>query len=43
MSYGIVQKHQGQIEVDSALGKGTTFRVTLPRQRPPQEQKEAPQ
>jgi signal transduction histidine kinase len=43
MSYGIVQKHQGQIEVDSALGKGTTFRVTLPRQRPPKEQKEAPQ
>jgi signal transduction histidine kinase len=42
LSYGIVQKHHGRIEVESALGKGTTFRVTLPKKRPPTEQKEAP-
>lgn len=35
LSYGIVQKHGGRIEVDSDLGKGTTFCVVLPRTRPP--------
>lgn len=30
LSYGIVQKHRGHIEVESILGKGTTFRITLP-------------
>jgi len=30
VSYGIVQKHQGRIEVSSTAGVGTTFRVTLP-------------
>jgi signal transduction histidine kinase len=34
LSYGIVQKHQGLIEVDSVVGQGTTFRVTLPICRP---------
>jgi two-component system NtrC family sensor kinase len=32
LAYGIVQKHQGRITVDTALGKGTTFRVFLPIQ-----------
>jgi two-component system NtrC family sensor kinase len=28
--YGVVNAHEGDIEVDSRLGQGTTFRVTLP-------------
>jgi len=31
LSYGIVNKHNGRIEVKSELGKGTCFRVFLPR------------
>ncbi len=34
LSYSIVQKHQGRIDVSSEPGRGTTFRVTLPRQQP---------
>lgn len=31
--YGIVRRHGGQIDVESEVDKGTTFRMTLPRQR----------
>ena len=34
LSYSIVQKHQGKIEVESEVGKGTIFRVTLPVMQP---------
>ncbi|MEN6587333.1 MAG: MCP four helix bundle domain-containing protein [Sulfuricella sp.] len=30
LSYGIVEKHHGKIEVESEVGKGTTFRIWLP-------------
>jgi signal transduction histidine kinase len=30
LSYGILQKHHGRIEVQSEIGTGTTFRVWLP-------------
>jgi PAS domain S-box-containing protein len=32
--HGIVEKHSGRIEVDSARGRGTTFKVFLPRAEP---------
>jgi two-component system NtrC family sensor kinase len=30
LSYGILQKHGGRIEVDSEIGRGTCFRLTIP-------------
>ena len=38
VSYGIVQRHKGKIEVQSKQGEGTTFSIYLPLQ--PQEIKE---
>ena len=31
--YRIVQEHQGSIDVESEVGKGTTFRLLLPIRR----------
>jgi len=30
ISYGIVERHQGEIQVESEVGRGTCFRVILP-------------
>jgi signal transduction histidine kinase len=30
LSYGIIQKHRGEIQVNSDVGKGSTFKVVLP-------------
>jgi signal transduction histidine kinase len=30
ISYGIIQSHSGDIEAESELGKGSTFRIKLP-------------
>ena len=33
VSYGIVKKHGGRIDVQSIVGKGTTFRILLPSRK----------
>jgi signal transduction histidine kinase len=34
LSYGILQKHHGRLEVQSEVGRGTTFRLSLPVSQP---------
>ncbi|WP_169741289.1 ATP-binding protein [Andreprevotia chitinilytica] len=34
LAYGIVKKHHGRIDVESAVGTGTTFRISLPVRQP---------
>jgi two-component system, NtrC family, sensor kinase len=41
LSYGIVQKHHGKIEVCSTPGEGTHFRITLPINQPVEEASES--
>jgi signal transduction histidine kinase/CheY-like chemotaxis protein len=31
VSFGIIRRHEGSIEVDSEVGRGTTFRISLPK------------
>jgi two-component system NtrC family sensor kinase len=35
ISHGIVHDHQGSVDVQSEVGQGTTFIVTLPVEAPP--------
>ena len=35
ISHGIVTGHGGRIEVDTEVGRGTKFRITLPMDPPP--------
>jgi signal transduction histidine kinase len=34
LSYGVIQKHHGSIDVQSEIGKGSAFHVTLPLRQP---------
>jgi signal transduction histidine kinase len=34
ISYGIIQSHNGNIEAESHVGKGSTFRIKLPIEKP---------
>src|SRR4030095_8688871 len=34
VTYGIVQRHNGRIDVDTGLGRGTTIHITFPAMPP---------
>jgi two-component system cell cycle sensor histidine kinase/response regulator CckA len=34
VSFGIIRRHEGSIEVDSEPGRGTTFKISLPKVMP---------
>jgi signal transduction histidine kinase len=36
ISYGIIKEHNGDIEVTSEVGQGTTFRIFLPEGTAPE-------
>jgi signal transduction histidine kinase/ActR/RegA family two-component response regulator/predicted negative regulator of RcsB-dependent stress response len=36
VSFGIIRRHEGSIEVDSEPGRGTTFKISLPKVTPSQ-------
>jgi signal transduction histidine kinase len=40
LSYNIIQKHHGRIEVDSEVGQGTRFRIWLPVRQPAEQTQE---
>jgi two-component system NtrC family sensor kinase len=42
LSYGIIQKHNGSITVETEIGKGTTFRVVIPVSQPEAHAKASP-
>lgn len=42
VSYSIIKKHHGRIEVESREGEGTTFRVWLPLRQPHYDAKPSP-
>jgi two-component system NtrC family sensor kinase len=35
VAYGIIQRHRGKIDVESTVGKGTTFKITVPVEQKP--------
>ena len=41
MVFGVIQRHNGTIEIESEPGQGTTFRIRLPIQTPSSSQREA--